>query len=468
MGDPESQNLVDTDGDGIPDARLFPTGVYDPSGTQYFAAVRVIDLSGLVNINTGYAWNAPTPAYPIMPVSMVTPGYLPWDSWIPFVPSIPQDTYLRLHPQIGVIVPDWTLHAGRTPVNNPSNWTEGWAKYAELFVRRADNPDRSDGNYAFLPYDGSDELACRWQDTYVGGGMNGNPLARQSRLYNAFGAGWAAGAANDHWAHYARYLTTYSASRVLARPIAGAPPSTSANNWTAPRAKADLNMPLANALQRQSAFRAWAGAFNQGIPLGYSGISATPYSPGITSDENQRTYTAAQLAVNLIDFLDGDDDPTTADVKDNGGNPLGTVMGIERQPFITQAWYKIHKAGPAPGTPDKKMMAFTLYNPYASHINISKWTLVQGGAKDNLLDNTFIPGGGRYVIFCDGQASGPPKIRLAGGLGSFRFVGMDPTNEADPVVLYRPSQDLTGAAGPDVPVARAQHRRHQRIRGRSE
>ena len=45
-------NLVDTDGDGTGDSYLFPTGVFDRDGSQYYAAVRMIDASGLLNVST--------------------------------------------------------------------------------------------------------------------------------------------------------------------------------------------------------------------------------------------------------------------------------------------------------------------------------------------------------------------------------------------------------------------------------
>ncbi|MFA6135360.1 MAG: hypothetical protein WC869_15215 [Phycisphaerae bacterium] len=44
-------NMVDTDGDDTADARLFPTGLYNSSGTQFYAAVRMIDAGGLLNVN---------------------------------------------------------------------------------------------------------------------------------------------------------------------------------------------------------------------------------------------------------------------------------------------------------------------------------------------------------------------------------------------------------------------------------
>ncbi len=44
-------NAVDTDGDGNSDAYLFNTGIQDREGGSFFAAVRMIDAAGLLNVN---------------------------------------------------------------------------------------------------------------------------------------------------------------------------------------------------------------------------------------------------------------------------------------------------------------------------------------------------------------------------------------------------------------------------------
>jgi len=49
---PSDNNLVDTDGDGTNDARLFNTTIQDREGKLFQAAVRMIDAGGLMNINT--------------------------------------------------------------------------------------------------------------------------------------------------------------------------------------------------------------------------------------------------------------------------------------------------------------------------------------------------------------------------------------------------------------------------------
>ena len=61
-------NLADTDGDGVNDARLFESGITDPEGRPFLAAIRMIDSSGMINVNTAYdtlpAQAAPPPMLP--------------------------------------------------------------------------------------------------------------------------------------------------------------------------------------------------------------------------------------------------------------------------------------------------------------------------------------------------------------------------------------------------------------------
>ena len=60
---------VDTDGNGTPDAYLYPTGVFNVDGAEIYAAVKVMDLSSRICVNTAYdkiAAAAVTP--PVSPI----------------------------------------------------------------------------------------------------------------------------------------------------------------------------------------------------------------------------------------------------------------------------------------------------------------------------------------------------------------------------------------------------------------
>ncbi len=60
-----SDEYVDTDGDGIKDAYLRDTSATDSAGNKYKVAVRLIDLSGLVSVNTAYGTGASVNDRPI-------------------------------------------------------------------------------------------------------------------------------------------------------------------------------------------------------------------------------------------------------------------------------------------------------------------------------------------------------------------------------------------------------------------
>ncbi len=51
---------IDTDGDGIPDATLYDTGIPSPlsDANNYWAAMRIVDLSAKICVNTGGGWSA--------------------------------------------------------------------------------------------------------------------------------------------------------------------------------------------------------------------------------------------------------------------------------------------------------------------------------------------------------------------------------------------------------------------------
>jgi len=59
-----SGTLVDTDGDGTDDAYLIDTGILDFNGNRYHVAVKLTDLSALVNINIAFHTNVAAAGYP--------------------------------------------------------------------------------------------------------------------------------------------------------------------------------------------------------------------------------------------------------------------------------------------------------------------------------------------------------------------------------------------------------------------
>lgn len=104
----------------------------------------------------------------------------------------------------------------------------------------------------------------------------------------------------------------------------------------------------------------------------------TPLALPPISDEPRRRTAAAQMAVNVIDFLDTDSDPTGKKVPgvDDVPGAVAYVFGVERQPFLVEAAYKREKVG---GDIDE-YYAIELFNPFETDINISGWQVKVGTA----------------------------------------------------------------------------------------
>jgi len=291
---------------------VYRTGTYDRNGEEYYAAIRLVDLSGLVNVNTAYELMVPTTAIPGMPLADLQLEKLQRYDPVggqPVLPAFPKDE----------------VHSARCGDN-----LYGFDRFAFEAGRRPENPDlttATGGQYRL--YDWADELACRR-------GGNTSPWMGNSRLYRAMETPLFSGS----WGEYSRHLTTGSAGRIMPRPTDAATP-----NWEIPRTKVDLNLPLATPPQRANAFHAYRRAF-------YHMLSDV-------SPQSDRIRMAAQLAVNLIDYRDADDRPTAVhdglgDTFSNIGLPgLGdAIVGVERQPFVSRVWLKIHHVPDDPATPN--------------------------------------------------------------------------------------------------------------------
>ncbi len=422
-----SGSLVDTDGDDSGDAVLFPTGVFSGAGTQYYAAVRIIDTSGLVNVNASYAAADNGESSGWMNVGMISPGRLP-QKWSGSDDVRPLPFREEPFPVQAVFTTRMSSAFGRS----------GGGQFFDRYVRRMDNPLLA-GRDVYRTYDLSDELACRWVDTvdWGGGGtIRSNPRMRASRLSRSIAGGaddsWSWRWAKD-WAAYGRYLTTHSSGRTFAR-YSGDVDAV----WGMPTpAKVDLNL-LTLENDPADAYDTYRRAFYQMLPH---------------LNESEREEQAAQLAVNLIDYLDGDtaaeDKVTIAPVKPGSSTE---VMGIERQPFLTQAWYRVERKEKAAGDGDEgepeieidTFMALVLHNPYEEKIEMRNWEVKVGAQSVKFTDS--IKGGGYFVIH------NSPDIKVADTAGRINtpVSFLDPSKD---VLICRPAYKLSGAvSNVDVPV----------------
>lgn len=296
----QSIPLVDTDGDGTPDAILWETSI-SSNWKKYWAAVRVIDASARMNVNTAqYEW--PAVAGMTMPYTNIVTGML-----------------------LNGTVRN-AIHNARTNTTGESTLA-----YNANYVIRPLNPAVS----TYLPFDMTDMFSLLWQ----GGTASG-------RLYDTI---------NDAtlYGNKRTYMTTMSASRVYI-PIPVTDTGTADHDQTY---KADLN---------KDDFETLFKAFYNAIPAGNADISA---------NDTAHRKTAAQLAVNTIDFRDTDSDITVEEVPPTGSGVY--VYGIERQPFVTELFFKKYKDG---GGTVTQYSAIELFNPYKTPIDLAGFDVMVGAS----------------------------------------------------------------------------------------
>ena len=294
IADNTDENYVDTDGDGWCDAILFNSGLQDGNGGDIKVAVRVIDLSGLLNVNVA---NEPQAAAANAPMRTISLALAPFTS----------------SPQ--------TVHEYRTGTS-----TEDITQWYEGYVRRALSPLPLTGYY--VPFGVGDLLATTWL------GISPD-FSETTRIRKAVG---------ETFPGIRKYLTTWSVSRArIRKPIPGTAPLTVDQKFKADLNKADFD----------TLFSAFYNALSAGCPL-------LP----------DRATAAAQLAVNVLDFRDANSTPRRMPVPDVGtrANPKREfVCGVERQPFIVEAGYKIE---PPDTGPTLEYYALEIYNPYATDLVI--------------------------------------------------------------------------------------------------
>ncbi len=320
-------NLVDTDGDGTGDAWLFPIGVLNRDGEEFYAAVRMIDASGLVNVNTGGTTTRPAAGNRIMgPVDVSLQGP-------------PSPNGLLLDPAAGSVVSERT---GRGP------------------------------------YDTADMLAARWF---------GQPDTDAGRLAKAVAdPSPDPNDPNYQLRAYGRFLTTISAYRpisVFRTNLDGAVTLKVNPNYDSARLIYDAFLALLNSQ------------------------NPDPNNPVV----------AGQLTVNLIDYTDGNDDVTRADLSVLDPNqPSGTfIYGIERHPFVSKVFLK-RRFDTVGGMGEllPRISALELINPYSSPIDLGNYYLTGLGGTiattADLAGKKIYNNGGRFVFYSDDSVRIDPNL----------------------------------------------------------
>jgi hypothetical protein len=170
---------VDTDADGYPDARLYDTKVLCPGATSaqdadYYAAVRVVDLSGRICVNTAGGGNLSIGS-PVNTVPIVA-GYKP----LPLAPApaaidlysyVGPQAFKALHDASGLTKPPTPAPQGRCGgITAAGEKTmQSYDRYAARVLLTAGKPPGSSATTGFCPFSSGDEMFLLMCNPYVTG-----------------------------------------------------------------------------------------------------------------------------------------------------------------------------------------------------------------------------------------------------------------------------------------------------------
>lgn len=131
-----------------------------------------------------------------------------------------------------------------------------------------------------------------------------------------------------------------------------------------------------------------------------------------TSDK-EYLHLGLQYLANLVDYLDDDDLPTVIKpgsmdvVNPSGGTlPEKMIIGLEPQPFITEVYIEVEDVS---NTLEVNSFAVELYNPFSRNIDLSQYVFaVNNNKKAAIPTNTILPAGGRAIFKKDFTLTNPP------------------------------------------------------------
>ncbi len=267
---------ADADGDGVGDARWFEVpGIMSSRGRPIYAAVRIIDNAGMLNLNTGY-WFDPTRSDP----NSIDGS------------SVQQINVVALAGGRGATQADLLSYAAALLAERRIDPTEDLAGYEDRVIWSYGRPD---ANNPYRLFDLSDELELRYRFL-----LNHAPVNARAEAWGRFKANTiatpvdSAGQALDRWFArvrdggaldpnytYRHMATTYNMDRILTpRPI-------EIGSVTL-RKKVNVNTSDENTIRDAIV----------------TALTAGGRDPMVISAE------AAQIAANLRDFIDDDDEVT--------------------------------------------------------------------------------------------------------------------------------------------------------------
>ena len=328
-GDLEQQP-ADADGDGVADSKWIELDdITSGNGKPIYAAIRVVDNGGMLNVNTAYEFDSNEPN---ATAAEVDGSRLAQVHMLDFVKGISDDAD--------------DLHRFRCDGEKPE-----LLKFNDECAIRIENPDRTDVKY--LPYDVSDELELRnrfvldaqYNTTRIEAALPNTLTSKATIFGNRFAPIDTSGDFDD-WKdilnpfdpndryNFRHLLTTCSIDRIIE-------PGSNGNVYKM------INI-------------------NEETNVGYLyNVLINSIAPGTDiEDDCRRRF--AQLAVNIVDFVDGDVEVTTFEPNDT------TYYGFDAQPFITEIAAKIDTYAGA----GRDYYAVELYNPFDKTIDLNDFQLV--------------------------------------------------------------------------------------------
>jgi DNA uptake protein ComE-like DNA-binding protein len=438
--------MADADGDGVEDSRWAAVpNISTSKGKTIYAAVRIVDNGGMVNVNT--AMRDPT--------ILATPGQ--WDG------------FMLSHVNL-----EWNINGeGIRAKNEPGTGADlqrkrygsideasllfGFNDYASDFwyefhaARRILNPHTISVNEAYMPFDISDELELRnrfflkslavtpietvWQVTFdpglggVGVQIPYNPNNSNDKIYNWFDKvkpardepGWAPGDAEIGDYNRRHLSTVYNFDRVMVRKvdISEMPASlrllddpngwSEWTQWDKPQPELWLYRPVCVndywAINNGPTLEQIAGALWLGLDGATVGFDDSPGGSGYGGWSVSRKDLACQLAVNLIDYIDTD--PSNTSYNFGGTTKYYGFEETQQDVYISE----IAVAKYDDGTSTVTYYAIGLYNPWTSDVDLSGWKLeiphvpLTPIGFDTMSDSRIVPAGNVLVIVNSADAA---------------------------------------------------------------
>ena len=368
IADPNTPfTTADADGDGVGDSKwVILTDVTSTKGRPIYAAIRIIDNGAMLNANTAYKFNPNETDPNLIDGSSQLQINLMALANRPGRPITPPGK-----DEVALLAERADYRFGNNIADLPK-YEIDLAAYEPNVIWRYGSPAG-----AYTPFDISDELELRYRfllnhtgiDTRLEGWGGEFRKATSSTPFESktewFISAYDTGGLDPNYA-YRHIATTCNMDRVI-NPTAGQPPAQRLNNGKM------VNVNDAS-YRNQAEKNAYIDLLYRAI---YSGLSDANFA-------GNRVEVAAQVAVNLIDYRDSDDDVTSF------AAPDGKIYyGFERPCiYISELDYNqvTIMTGSPPTQTIYKSYAVELYKPYSedSVPGSGFWRIAVNGAPINI------------------------------------------------------------------------------------